>query len=371
MDKIKRVFSIIILFSLFFLMPVSAKEINEFNAVSDDNVSFKDTVIGESAIAGNNVDFGGKIDGIGFIAGSTVDLKGDIEYGFVAGASVKVSGNIEKSLYIAGSSIDFLKGSNIGRDVFAFGDSINMNGTFARDVNMYSNSVVIGEGAIINGNLSLEASSITINDGATIKGTLKYNEDATVSISKKANVSKTETFKSEVDKKVDTNSLLTSTLNMVIVFLVITILLSKVVDRTYEDTMNKSVKNWFKDMGIGFITLVCLPLICLFLLVSNIGTSLGFIMGAIYAICIYLSFVLSGYVLGNLLIGKIMKLNANKYLAGIIGIIVLKLIGLIPVFGSLVYFISLILGLGVIYKLIVKSDNDKPVKTAKAKVIKK
>ena len=369
MNKIKRVFGIVILFSLFVFMPVEAKEINEFNATSGDSVKFNDTVVGDSAIAGNSVDFGGVIDGIGFILGSTVDLKGDIEYGFVAGASVKVSGDIEKSLYVVGSSIDFLKDSKVGRDVFVFGDSVNINGTLARDVKIYSNSVVIGKNAVIDGDVLLEASSITVNDGANIKGTLKYNEDATVSIGKNANISKTLTFKDKSDNKVSTTEVLTSTLNMIIVFLVITILLSKVVDRVYDDTMNKPVRKWFKDMGIGFITLVCLPLICLFLLVSNIGISLGLILGVLYAICVYLSFVLSGYVLGNLLFGKIMRLSANKYFAGIVGIIGLKVIGLIPVFGTFVYFIALILGLGVIYKLIVAGD-DKIVKASKVKVIK-
>ena len=49
----KKIFSILIMLTLFVIAPVEAKEINSFHTVADDNVTFEDTVNGDSANAGN------------------------------------------------------------------------------------------------------------------------------------------------------------------------------------------------------------------------------------------------------------------------------------------------------------------------------
>ena len=53
-----------------------------------------------------------------------------------------------------------------------------------------------------------------------------------------------------------------------------------------------------------------------------------------------------------------MNLNTNKYLSGIIGIILLKLLMLIPVFGTILGLIALTLGLSTIWNLVQKDDNN-------------
>ena len=106
--KNKLLFSLIALAFLTVIIPVHAKEINDFHAVASDNVKFEDTVNGDSAIAGNIVDVLGNINGIGFIAGSNVSVNGTLEYAFVAGKDVKIEGKVLKSIYAAGQTIDIL-----------------------------------------------------------------------------------------------------------------------------------------------------------------------------------------------------------------------------------------------------------------------
>ena len=53
-----------------------------------------------------------------------------------------------------------------------------------------------------------------------------------------------------------------------------------------------------------------------------------------------------------------MNLNTNKYLSGIIGIILLKLLMLIPVLGTILGLIALTLGLSTIWNLVQKDDNN-------------
>ena len=370
----KKIFSILIMLTLFVIAPVEAKEINSFHTVADDNVTFEDTVNGDSAIAGNLVDIIGNIDGIGFIAGQTVNVNGNLEYGFLAGQNVNINGQISKNIYAAGETITLSKDANIGKDLFLAGNSINLNGNIQRNINIYASTVTIKKGTTINGNITIEASNIKVEDGTSIKGTLKYNEDAKNDISDNSNIGKTTTYEIAKDKGFNTSEILSSILNMVVVFLSITIIIPKTLDKTNE-IYEKKNSNYIKNIGIGFLILICVPLISLILLASNIGVYLGLIIAGLYAIAIYLSFIISGYILGNLILVKLMKLNTNKYLSGIIGIILLKILMVIPVLSTIICLIAITLGLATIWNLLQKDEkeeeNKKDNKITEAKIVEK
>ena len=368
----KKIFGILIMLTLFVIAPVEAKEINSFHMVSDDKVTFEDTVNGDSAIAGNLVDIIGNIDGIGFIAGQKVNVNGNLEYGFLAGQNVNINGQISKNIYAAGETITLSKDANIGKDLFLAGDSINLNGNIQRNINIYASTVTIKKGTTINGNITIEASNIKVEDGASIKGTLKYNEDAKNDISDNSSIGKTTTYEITKDKGFNTSEILSSILNMIVVFLSITIIIPKTLDKTNE-IYEKKNNNYIKNIGIGFLILICVPLISLILLASNIGVYLGLILVALYAIAIYLSFIIAGYILGNLILVKLMKLNTNKYLSGIIGIILLKILMVIPVLSTIIYLIAITLGLATIWNLLQKDEeeNKKDNKITEAKIVEK
>ena len=353
----KKIFGFLILLIVLVTSPVSAKEINDFYSTSGNNVKLEDTINGDSAIAGNIIDMIGNIDGIGFIAGETVNVKGSLEYGFMAGNNITVDGVISKNIYAAGNIITFTKNASIGRDIFLAGNEVVLNGNLDRNISISATRVVLEDNLTINGNIKINASSIVVKNGANIKGELSYNEDINKDISNTANIGKITTYKIEKNSSFNVKDLLQSTLNMIIVFLVITIIIPKSLEKS-ENIYNESNK-YAKNIGIGALFLICVPLISLLLILSNIGISLGIILGLIYGICIYLSYIVSGFILGNLLLGKVMKLNTNKYLSGIIGIIIIKIVSIIPIFGVLVSILALLLGLGTIWNLIGCSNNKK------------
>lgn len=353
----KKLLALLVLLTFMVAIPVEAKEINDFYATSDDNVKLQDTVNGDSAIAGNIIDMAGNIDGIGFIAGQTINIKGNLEYGFIAGQNITINGNITKNIYAAGQTITFTKNASIGRDIFLAADTITLNGNLERNINISAAKVIIENGTTINGNINIDTSEIIIKDNVKIEGTLKYNNTAKETISKNAQIAKTQTYKTTDNNQVNKTEILQSILNMVVVFLCITILIPQTIDKTEKIYNNKNTK-YIKNIGIGFLLLICIPLISILLLVSNIGIYLGLIIAGLYLIALYISFIISGFILGNLLLKKLMNLNTNKYLSGIIGIILLKLLMLIPVFGTILGLIALTLGLSTIWNLVQKDDNN-------------
>lgn len=351
----RKLFGLLMLLSFLIVMPVEAKEINSFHATSGDNVKVNDTINGDSAIAGSIIDMLGNIDGIGFMAGQTINLDGNLEYGFLAGQDININGNVSKNIYAAGSTINFSKDANVGRDIFIAGQAVNLDGTLDRNVNISAEKVVINKGTIINGNISINTQNLIIQKDVVIKGKLEYNKDAENKINKDVSIGKIVKKDIQEAPKVDTKAMLISILNMVVVFLVITIIIPNTFNKV--ENFYKKNNNYLKSIGIGLLILICTPIISLILLISNIGMYLGVILALLYVIALFLSCIFAGFILGKLLFVNLMKLSINNYLAGIMGIVLLKLLMLIPIVGTILGLIAITIGLTTIWNIIQKEEN--------------
>lgn len=148
--------------------------------------------------------------------------------------------------------------------------------------------------------------------------------------------------------------------------MVISLALPQVVDKTDKVYDKKDFKFCLKNTGIGLLMIIFIPIICILLLISSIGTVLGLILTGLYIISLYLAYAFAGYLLGELLLLKLLKLNSNKYLIGVLGIALLEVITLIPVVGEIISLIALAIGMATIW-LLIKQDEEKP-QIAEAKI---
>lgn len=362
----KKIFLFLVLAACLVITPVSANEITNFYSDANDNVEFNENVEGDSALAGNIVDVIGNIDGIGFIAGNTVNIDGSLEYGFAAGNEVNIAGHVAKSLYLAGNTINFADNSSVGRDIKIVGQKINLAGKLERHVDVVGTKITMKSGTTVYGDVNLDANNIVIEDNVTIHGTLSYNENANATISDNTMITDIEKLATvEENNGIDANAVLSSIVNLVIVFLVISILLPQTIEKTSNLYKKPSFGLYVRNIGAGILILICIPLIAMLLLLSNIGIALGLILAALYVIALYLAYIYSGFLVGEILLIKVLKLKVNKYLSGIIGIIILKLLTLIPILGTIIGFLAITLGLTTLWLLI---KQDKESKEGKEKI---
>lgn len=364
----KKIFLFLVLAACLVITPVSANEITNFYSDANDNVEFNENVEGDSALAGNIVDVIGNIDGIGFIAGNTVNIDGSLEYGFAAGNEVNITGHIAKSLYLAGNTINFADNSSVGRDIKIVGQEINLAGKLERHVDVVGTKITMKSGTTVYGDVNLDANNIVVEDNVTIHGTLSYNENANATISDNTMITDIEKLATvEESNGIDANAVLSSIVNLVIVFLVISILLPQTIEKTSNLYKKPSFGLYVRNIGAGILILICIPLIAMLLLLSNIGIALGLILAALYVIALYLAYIYSGFLVGEILLIKVLKLKVNKYLSGIIGIIILKLLTLIPILGTIIGFLAITLGLTTLW-LLMKQDKESKEKEEKEKI---
>ena len=304
-------------------------------------------------VAGNSVTDTANVDGIDFVAGNEITLNGKATYGFFAGNNINVNQSIEKDMFVAGNHINVSADAILPRDVYILGNTVIINSNVGRDLRVGASIVDLSD-ITISGNAYVMADQITLNEKTNIVGKLTYSEDSQITGIEKAKIGSTEKV-----KKADINYTITikdriidfilSVIAASIVILVLFYIIPKSKDKL--DKFELKLEKILKTSLIGFIILIVLPLISIIAIFTRILLPLALILLAIYAICIYLAFLFTYYVVGNIISNKLLNKD-NAYISIIIGIILVKLLSLVPYIGDLIGFISLVFGLGIICNFI-------------------
>ncbi len=304
-------------------------------------------------VAGNKVINKAQIDGLSLIAGNDVIVEGNVSYGLYAGNTININANIEKDLFVAGNNITIDSNTSIGRDTYIAGNNVKIKTSLPRDLRLGASTVDIS-GITIGGDAYIEADNIILDKDTIITGKLTYNEDAKVTNLKLASIGSIKTTKST---KLEANySLKDKIYDFVISYcaaLVTMIVLFYILPKI-KDKLNKLVldaETIAKTTGIGLLILLIIPLVLLIAIFSGILTPISLITLAIYITSIYISNLLVGYIIGNKIVNKYLSKD-NTYLSLACGILIIRLVKLIPVIGSILNAILLLYGLGIIFNLI-------------------
>lgn len=318
-----------------------------------------DTVVQEGEydsirlVAGNKVTNKAKVDGLSFIAGNDLTLEGNVSYGLYAGNNISVNETIEKDLFVAGNNIIIESGSNIGRDVYIAGNKVKIKANLPRDLRMGSSTVDLS-GITIGGNAYIASDTIILDENTIITGKLVYPEEAKISNLEKASIGSIEITKNK--EIVVKDSFKDSIYDFIISYcaaLVTMIVLFYFIPKL-KDKLNKlelNIEPIAKTTAIGVLVLILVPILLLIAIFSGILTPLSLMISALYIACIYVSSLLVGYIIGNVITSKYLK-KESTFLSLVCGILIIKLIKLIPIIGNIVSAITLLYGLGIIYNLI-------------------
>lgn len=351
------------LVSLLSALVISFLAINNVQAVevfkAGDVVTEEGVYNSTRFVAGNKVTNKANIDGISFVAGNEVTLEGSSEYGFYAGNILNINENIQKDLFVAGNSITINSNAIIGRDAYIAGNTVVIKSNIARDLRV-AGTVVDLSGITIGGDAYIDSDEIIMDANTVIAGKLSYLKDASVSGLNNAKVGSVEVRENddlafEYDFKAKAIDFVVSIVSAFVVLVVLFYLIPS--SREKLNNLEITFGSVAKTSGIGLLALIVVPILSIIILSTGYLFPIALISLAIYGVCLYLAFLVSYYVVGNKLLSKLFN-NDNKYLAILCGVVVVKLVGLIPIVGGLVSVVSLFYGLGLIFKFI-KSNASK------------
>jgi len=374
--NILLIISILILF-LSFSANSWATQFKSSNSVS---VAKDEVVEGDLFAAGAIINIEGVINGDLFFGGNTININGEVKGDIigmggsftlngVAGddvrvwcGSVNINGHIEKSLTAFGGNVVFSKNSLVKRDVYIGcgmaqfeGDiggelrggagTIELSGIIGKQVKLKVEQLTIQPSAKIHGNLKYGAQKIDIKEGAVIEGKIEelpYKEKRSKWLSWKFYFFK-------------------------LLFMIGSIIVGIFLIKFFPDLTDKvssQVRCYWKSLGIGFIVLICLPIVAIVVAITVIGIPLTVILFLFYFLFLYI-----GKIFVSLVVGKeILKSRGSVPLWPLIlGIGIFTVLFNIPYVGLLIKLITVIIGLGALsvssFETLKRARNTKNIST--------
>ncbi len=312
-----------------------------------DTVTINSQIGGDAFILANTVTIGnqGYVFSNLFTVANTVNVQGVVYDLYALSNDVTITGYVYRDIRVSGNNLNIY--GTVGRNAYVTCNNMN----FAQDgTNETEETTTLSSQGMINGNLEYSSKNeITIPDG-TVTGEVKYNQ---------IKATNTRTMQSYLI------SLGTIIATAILVWLICLWLAPKFVKKS--NLIDK--KSILPEIGLGILTPIVLLIVSIVLILLGITSSFGLLLVAISFILMGLSTSIFIIAINNLICNKLkIQKNIGNFGMLIVTAAVLWLIGLIPVVGSIVGIIAIIIGLGIlVYYLIKKEKPNKDEKTKETK----
>ena len=212
----------------------------------------------------------------------------------------------------------------VRQDLFVMNGDTEISGTVDGDVVVFNGEVAVRSGAEIGGDLVTQGTPV-VEEGATIRGS-------------RGNVA------TRFDYDVGGFAgrfvwWLGYTISVLILGLVL-LAFAPHLDQAVAETIRARLGS---SIGWGIALFFLLPIVAVLLLVTVVGIPLGlsllFALALIYTI---------GYAVGTIGVGRLVMRSSSRYVAFLVGGVILRALALIPVLGGLVWLLTSAWGLGLL-----------------------
>jgi cytoskeletal protein CcmA (bactofilin family) len=322
--------------------------------VAANTVTIDGTVNGDLWAGGSIITVNGVVNGSVMAGGRTVNINGDIDHAVrAAGETININGDVSGDVIVVCSEVNIASTARIGGDLLFGAGIARIDGPVEGNIKGNGGEVTLSNR--VNGNVELEVESLTILSTANIGGDLNYTSKEEADIQSGAQIAGATTHKlPEVKKdwtKVFPFVLFFGALGKVLGFLmalvaglVIILLAPRKLTSVAEAIGSKPGPSAGWGAVILFVTPIAAILVCL----TIIGIPVGLIALVLYGIAIYLAQIPVGLFIGRWIIGRFRAVEGRAIMVGALatGLVIIKLLELIPYFGFLVGLAVVLFGLG-------------------------
>ncbi|PIR59241.1 MAG: hypothetical protein COU69_01490 [Candidatus Pacebacteria bacterium CG10_big_fil_rev_8_21_14_0_10_56_10] len=323
------------------------------------NVIITDTLEGDVYAVGGTVQLEGTIIGSLLTAGGQVTINGEVTDDVrAAGGQVSFNGAVGDNVTVLGGTVTFGPESAVGGSVVAGGSSVSMSGevlgntligggttrlagTFAQNVRLGSDTVEILPGALIGGSI-----------GGEVGTQLEIAPQATVAGQRQVRVHQLQQRADQTRRQAQ-RLFQTGQAAWFLVTLVMSLLggsfLLYLFDRQAERVTQLAAAAPVAALGWGAVQLIVTPILALLLLITIFAAPLAGLILLSYLISVIIAGWVGAYVVGHRLCQQLGgTLRHHRYLQLVLGVLAVKLLGLVPLLGWVVRFLVFMVGLGLV-----------------------
>lgn len=348
-----------LLISVFAAAPLHAQETGEAvrvqGNVTEDVYAAGGTVDVQAKAAGDVVVAGGRVavsDSVGgdlMAAGGSVDVSAHVaDDARVVGGDVTLNGTVGDDALIAGGNVTLAPNTTVGGRGWFAGGRIDMAGTVGKELKASGGRIVIS--GTVHGDVELVGDSISILDGAVIDGNLNYRSSKKAQIADGAQIGGGIHFERIERPEMHIAAVAAGVGIVVLLSLFVTgVVLYLMFSRFVRTALTTLRSEFWKCLGIGLALFAATPLVISALFMTVIGGLPALVVGALYLLLLLAGFLMGIFYVGQLSFGLSRRSDVShtkRLLAFAAALVVVTLLGLVPLLGSLLLLVLLLLGMG-------------------------
>lgn len=277
------------------------------------------------AVAGTVVVRGTVTGDVSGVAGTVhVTESGTVGGDIAASAgTVRIEGAVDGDVRVAGGSVELSETGQIGGNFDVGAGSLGVDGAVTGDVRAGAGTITIGPNAVVEGEFRYDAEAFTQDPGATVRG----------------GVVRDDSIGSVTGLPAWLGALYGLLANLLLGLLLLAIFpgFSRQVAARVSDSPGKS-------SGVGLLTLIAVPAALVLLALTVIGLPLSLVGAVVFGITVWVAVVYGQYAIGAWVLS--FSGRQNRWLALLVGLVSITVVGAIPVLGGLFELVAFLLGLG-------------------------
>jgi cytoskeletal protein CcmA (bactofilin family) len=282
--------------------------------------AFGGTVVVRGTVDGNMQAFAGNV-----VIAETGRVTGDLS---AFSGNVRIAGTVDGSVEAAGGNIDVVEGAEVGSDLSAAGGSVVLAGAVRGDAELSGESVTLAASAVVDGGVEYDAERFN-DEGATVGGDVVQNENL-------GDSSGSATDALLPNWIAGVYGVLVNLALGAVLLLAFPGASNRVADRAADSPLTAG--------GVGLLTAVAVPVLLVLVALTIIGIPLSLLGLFLFLSTLWVALVYGGYTVGAWLTGAADV--DNRWLALVVGVVLVALAGRLPVVGGLVTAVVSLLGLG-------------------------
>lgn len=326
---------------------------NYYNAAATIEIAGK--VESDVYLAGGNIVISGEVGGDVLAVGGNIRITGKVNGNVRAiGGTVDISGPVTKNVSVLSGTLIVSETSNISGHVSVMTGALDMRGAIKGNVDAgVGDAIVAGTvGGQMKLNIDREG-GLKVRESAILGG-LEYKSVKEAEIASGAQISGDVKYNPYTYNRrhAGTNWLgwLISIFSLIAVASLFVGIVPKLVKQVAVEAFEKP---WLK-IGWGLVWLIVIPIASILLMVTIIGIPIALMIMVGYFIVLYVAQIFIGAIIVEYLKSKTMFSFLQKWpalLSIVLGIVIFKLISVVPVIGWILCFMAVLWVWGTIVKV--------------------
>jgi cytoskeletal protein CcmA (bactofilin family) len=328
----------------------ASETIDDTLIVRGETVLIEGTITGDVIAFGEEINVTGSIRGNLFTFAEIVKVRGDVG-GLVLGAAntyTLSTSSVGGDLWLAGENIEVGGDVRIGRNVAIASDNVSVGADVGRDLFAYAETVDMSGN--LGGNLEAFSQRLRLLGDAHIVGNVRFRgNEAELFRADEVRVDGDVEFLARPEEKnryATVEFYLWQIAQLIAAFL-FGLAMLWLVPALRGLSIGAGLEG-LKSAGIGIVALVSVPIIAVLVAITLIGLPFTFLALVAWLLGIYLATIVVGASIGQMLVSN----SDSMPLTLLAGLAIVMVVVNLPVIGGIIGFIFTIIGLGMLVQLV-------------------